>query len=389
MSMMSTSGMMTLKGEMPEAPFIVPARLNSRESSTLTGETHDDTARFLAALTAGGPTTFQTFDDTSAKRKHLARVLHGPMVLHAAFLQRLNQQGAGVFVMVNQGDGRGRRATNVVASRALFVDLDGAPLEPVMDAAVPPNIVVETSPGRWHAYWLVDSIPLDSFTHLQAQLAQRFSADPSVKDVARVMRLPGFVHNKGIPWRTRLVSVRDGPKIAFEAFIKALGLTPFMPVGERNMSLFRAAAGFNRAGIPKSAAQGRVAKMNSTATEAPLDAAELTTLVDNAYSYAVAGFSMVPHMLIDTPEFADLSAAAVKLLMYALRRHRGSNDFALPHSEFSEIVGLKNRKQFRAAVEELIAGQFLIMMRNYVAGVAQADRICALYRIHDRVQVVR
>lgn len=54
----------------------------------------------------------------------------------------LQQRGAGAFVMVDEGgDGKGRYASNVTRVRAHFVDLDGAPIEPVL-AAVRPHIVV-------------------------------------------------------------------------------------------------------------------------------------------------------------------------------------------------------------------------------------------------------
>jgi hypothetical protein len=43
----------------------------------------------------------------------------------------LNREGAGVFVTVNETDLKGRTAKNITSVRAVFVDLDGAPLEPV------------------------------------------------------------------------------------------------------------------------------------------------------------------------------------------------------------------------------------------------------------------
>lgn len=380
---------MTSASDPADAGFIVPARLNSGELPGPASDANDDAVRFLAALTAGGQTTFQTFDDRASKSKHRARILHGPLQMHAARLHALNRRGAGVFVLVNQGDGLGRKAENVVAARALFVDLDGAPLEPVMAAPIAPHIVVETSPGKWHAYWLVDGIPLESFSHLQVQLAKKFNADASVKDLPRVMRLPGFLHNKGAPCRTRLVSVREGPRIGLEAFVEAFGITPTIQVGERNTRLFNAAAGLNRAGIPKKSAQARVVKINRADTAMPLDDDEVVTIVDNAYSYEVRGFSMMPHAVVDTPEFAALSAAAAKLLIYAMRRHRPGKAFALPHTEFNEVAGLKNRKQFRAAIDELIASRFMVMTRDFVASVKKAGRVCALYQLHDRVQLVR
>jgi hypothetical protein len=96
--------------------------------------------------------------------------------------------------------------------RANFIDLDGSPLEPVMECAVSPSIVVASSPGRWHAYWLVDGEKLAQFKPTQEQLIQRFQADPTVKDLPRVMRLPGFFHRKSAPYRVNIVSLNKGEK---------------------------------------------------------------------------------------------------------------------------------------------------------------------------------
>ncbi|HET8701442.1 MAG TPA: DNA-primase RepB domain-containing protein [Nitrococcus sp.] len=162
-------------------------------------------ARFLDRLDPGGAFTFQTFSD-SDKRPGLAKIMHGTLGQHAATLKRLNQAGAGIFVTVNQTDGQGRKAENVTRIRGAFVDLDGAPLEPVQACALAPHIITETSPGRWHCYWLVDDLPLDQFEGVQRAIAARFDRDHSVYDLCRVMRLPGFVHKKGVPFLTQIVT---------------------------------------------------------------------------------------------------------------------------------------------------------------------------------------
>src|SRR5687768_6189817 len=70
---------------------------------------------FLAALSPDAEYTFQTFDDTGRKRKDLSRVLHGRFAKYEDRLASLNAKGAGVFVMVNRGDGIARKADNVLA----------------------------------------------------------------------------------------------------------------------------------------------------------------------------------------------------------------------------------------------------------------------------------
>ena len=88
--------------------------------------------RFLDCLAPDATFTFQTFDDRKPVRPNLAHKRHGSFEQHADELTALNQDGAGVFVTVNESDGKGRATTNIVRVRATFVDLDGAPLEPVM-----------------------------------------------------------------------------------------------------------------------------------------------------------------------------------------------------------------------------------------------------------------
>lgn len=169
------------------------------------------TNKFLDALDQDGEFTFQTFSDKKNQSKNVSRVFHGTLIQHQDTLTKLNAQGAGIFVMVNQGDGlihspnkTCRTNANITRIRSMFVDLDGAPLDPVLRAESPPDMIIESSPGRWHAYWLVKDCPLDQFSIAQVELAKKFSGDPSVKDLARVLRLPGFYHQKTTPFMTRI-----------------------------------------------------------------------------------------------------------------------------------------------------------------------------------------
>jgi hypothetical protein len=162
--------------------------------------------RFLQSL-GGRAFTFQAFDDNAARNNRtLARILHGTLDQHCGTLEDLNRKGAGIFVTINRTDGKGRGRHNIIGVRAVFVDLDGAPLPAVMRWALSPHIVVESSPGRFHAYWLVDRTVISTaFSGLQRRLAKLFGGDPAVHDLPRVLRLPGFLHRKRRPFRTRIV----------------------------------------------------------------------------------------------------------------------------------------------------------------------------------------
>lgn len=170
-----------------------------------------EAARFLAVLDKAATFyTFQTFDDNKDRKDiSLARIMHGSLAQRLDELEKFNEQGAGIFVTINATNGNGRTANDINRVRAVFVDLDGSPLEPVLEAKLAPHIVVESSEGRFHAYWLVDDLPLDQFKRIQEALAERFDGDPSVTDLPRVLRLPGFIHRKSVPFVTRIVSINE------------------------------------------------------------------------------------------------------------------------------------------------------------------------------------
>ncbi len=179
--------------------------------------------RFLNALDPNGKFTFQTFDDDQDRKdKSLTRQFNGTLREYFDQLSGLQEKGAGIFVTINQTDLKGRKAENVVAVRAIYVDLDGAPIEPVLEHNCEPHIIVESSEGRWHAYWRI-ILNKDDFTPAQKALIKAFDGDKSVIDLPRVMRLPGFFHQKikdGVkspPFMTRLEQVVEfGSKYSAE-----------------------------------------------------------------------------------------------------------------------------------------------------------------------------
>jgi uncharacterized protein (DUF927 family) len=184
----------------------------------------EEAREFVGLLTgsADTPVTFQTFSESKAAKaarrlKHdpLARTFHGPLSEHAATLQALNEAGAGVFLTINETDLQGRQKENVTRVRAVFLDFDEPAADPfrvIKEMALEPHIVVESSPNKAHAYCLVRDCGLEDFGPLQAALQARYGGDPKVKDLPRVMRLPGFLHVKEeAPFLTRIVEAHDAP----------------------------------------------------------------------------------------------------------------------------------------------------------------------------------
>lgn len=165
--------------------------------------------KFITLLADAAGTEIEVFQALPEAPGCVAKtaMMKGALEEYGEQLQRLNTAGAGVFVTVNETDGKGRKASNITRIRALFVDLDGAPQEALHEAALEPHVIVESSPGRWHAYWVIEPVMADaeSFKRYQSELAKRFGGDQSVIDLPRLMRLPGFWHRKGKPFMTRIV----------------------------------------------------------------------------------------------------------------------------------------------------------------------------------------
>jgi hypothetical protein len=202
-----------------------------------------DTLDYIETLagSADTPITFQTFDDSNEKRGSLAKVIHGSVWECFGRLRELNLAGAGVFVTVNETDGLGRKAENVKRVRALFVDFDETSASPNLE----PSFRVESARGE-HWYWLVSDCDLSRFEPLQTLLAKVYGSDPKVKDLPRVMRLPGFAHRKAEP---KHVTFRSGSGKTYSlAEIEAAhretpaGRTFALPVKGRNDTLFEQGA---------------------------------------------------------------------------------------------------------------------------------------------------
>ena len=203
---------------------------------------NDQAAAFLHCL-GGNNFIFQTFTDSKEKRKKikeealgrpfdpLAKVLIGTFDEHKEELRKLNVRGAGIFVQVNKGSKRGK--SFVTAIRSVFVDFDNPKttkqsIETIKQYMPKPSIVVQSNPGKFHIYWKVTNCPIDKFTAMQMQLAVKFYSDGNVKNLDRVMRLPGFNHNKAAPFLVTATLFDESYDLdtIYKAAAKAPILTP-------------------------------------------------------------------------------------------------------------------------------------------------------------------
>lgn len=152
-----------------------------------------------------GPQTFQTFKDTPDADVS-PHVLHGGLMQHWHRLRDMNGAGAGIFFSVNETNQRGRTLADITRVRAYYAEIDQIPFEDqkrarvygALSAALPPSAIVESKNGL-HLYWYaLKNQPLDpaEYKLTNLHLIHAFEGDKRVRDLARVLRVPGFKHTK-------------------------------------------------------------------------------------------------------------------------------------------------------------------------------------------------
>lgn len=212
------------------------------------------------------------------------------------WLTEMNQNDMGIYVMVNKGDGKGRSTENVTHVTHLFADLDGAPLDPILHGGAVPHVITETSPGRYHAFWKVDGLPLEEFRDYQKAIAAKFGADTAICDLPRVMRVPGFLHQKREPFVSNIIQTFDR-KLWTPRVIKTLlgistngkkqpepdhipsGTNQIFEKGHRNQSLVKVVGRLRYAGLSGEALYNASWQINLDCCRPTLSEEEVQKLV--------------------------------------------------------------------------------------------------------------
>jgi hypothetical protein len=147
---------------------------------------------------------FTTLEDALTKETflHLVRANNEPSTVDG------NSESS-VYVAMNayrpelNGKSVGRTQENVVNVRALQSDMDDASRAASVvsamqnDGKIPaPTIVVESSTGKRQAIWTVDHFPKDAAKPVMQAIAKEYGTDSAVAEVARVMRVAGFINRK-------------------------------------------------------------------------------------------------------------------------------------------------------------------------------------------------
>ena len=118
-------------------------------------------------------------------------------------LRLANESGSDVYCSVNPTVGTAREPAEVRRLQVEF-DEDGDVrvrrlMTDVRSGRLPtPGVIVRSSPGRWQVLWHVDPAAWtrEGAEDTNRRLAAAYEGDPSVVDVKRVMRVPGFVNCK-------------------------------------------------------------------------------------------------------------------------------------------------------------------------------------------------
>lgn len=109
-----------------------------------------------------------------------------------------NLAGQSICMAINASNKGKRIKGNFFKVNAVFIDKDDGPLtvKEVRNLRPAPDLIVRSSPKKFHAYWLVKDCSVEDFRRVQKALAQRFGTDPNICDIGRVMRMPGTFNPK-------------------------------------------------------------------------------------------------------------------------------------------------------------------------------------------------
>lgn len=198
----------------------------------MTAEQDLNEARNFVALLAGSPdaavtlVALQEGKPTVARRDALA-------VLWPWVVER-QRAGFGIYVTVNETASEARTKGDITRIRAVWIDDDTPSDEARTNWAIEPHLIVESSPGKRHYYWLTDAAPDPVFEDvMRAMIAGHAGADKGVFDISRVLRLPGTLNLKAAPYLVRVVHRSPRPRYDPAELIAAFPTVDTIEAGNR------------------------------------------------------------------------------------------------------------------------------------------------------------
>lgn len=152
------------------------------------------------------------FDDNKLRALPAKRITSKKQIVE------LNKEGYGIFATVNKFN-QFRRENDLADLVAFYADFDDGTKEEQQKtiAMCPtPTRIVESRNG-FHCYWQIKNNmigeyginALENYKFVQQLIVNCTGADKSVKDAARVLRVPGTMHMKGEPFEVKEVFNSD------------------------------------------------------------------------------------------------------------------------------------------------------------------------------------
>lgn len=176
-------------------------------------------------------------DNRGSKNLHYALDQDFPSTLRG-YLEWCNVDSRAAYVLPGVVKPGGTGKADVLSLPCILIDFDkGNPdesLKAVEDLIGPATVIVESggrteAGAKLHAYWRLSTpatlsdVPLACA--VREELANRFNGDPSFKQAAQVIRIPGSVHFKGQPKLVTLRTVRQDATVNLQAVVDALNIS--------------------------------------------------------------------------------------------------------------------------------------------------------------------
>ncbi len=173
---------------------------------------------FLDIMHPGEKVSFQTVPRNGSHCR--GKALYGYLDDLWDDLVAWNLRGADVYCMVNQGNGKSRSNSSVIAITSFFASVHDAPVDRVAAVPIKPHVIVMTGPNSWQAHWKVQPVPVtypnrpqvaELFRRVQTALAMKVGGYPNLTDLARCAHVPGFFTYKDEPYQVGLRSTSVDP----------------------------------------------------------------------------------------------------------------------------------------------------------------------------------
>lgn len=184
---------------------------------------------YIAALTGNENTIcdWRLFHDKD--KKYPALKLRGRLSDLAETLKQYNINGYGVCININAfKDTATKNLSDIDFIRTHVVDLDDvltsqASYQAATTSDLPPHFAVQTSTGKFHLYWLVKPYTgNDFYKEQQEKFLTLYGGDSKIIDATRVLRVPGFYHNKKEPHLVTCWKISDRERYDFAEIQKFL-----------------------------------------------------------------------------------------------------------------------------------------------------------------------